>query len=85
MERKKVYEILDDERDYQDSKKVNLGDKEKSVAEWILYMEYHLDIAKRLVYHLSQTNALAEIRKVTALGVVAMEVHGCPEREINKN
>ena len=33
------------------------------------------------VHYLNQEEALAEIRKVTALGVVTLETHGCPERK----
>jgi len=88
MERKEVYNRIDGERDYQDSRwdlrdKFNSPvDEEKSIAEWILYMEHHLEMAKAFVYTLNGTEALAEIRKVTALGVRTMEVHGCPERKI---
>ena len=87
MERKMVYERIDAERDYQDSRwdlreKFNTTpDNEKSIAEWILYMEHHLNLAKGFVYSLNEHSALAEIRKVTALGVRAMEIHGCPSRK----
>jgi hypothetical protein len=56
-------------------------DEEKPVAEWINYIEYHLSKAKEKVYHLDTQAALAEIRKVTALGVRTMEIHGAPERK----
>ena len=86
MERKEIYSRIDDERNYQDStwsvrrKLDGTPDEEKPVAEWILYMEYHLNKAKNSVYHLDTNGALAELRKVTALGVRTMEIHGCPER-----
>lgn len=85
MERKEVYSIIDGERSYQDIRRKSqydiVPDEEKFVAEWIIYMEHHLNKAKELVYNLNNENALAEIRKVTALGVRAMEIHGCPERK----
>lgn len=86
MERKEVYNRIDGERDYQDSrwdlrdKFKSPVDEEKSIAEWILYMEHHLALAKENVYYLINEQALAEIRKVAALAVRTMEVHGCPER-----
>jgi hypothetical protein len=43
-------------------------------------MEYHISKAKEHVYHLDSVGALAEIRKVGALAVRTMEIHGCPER-----
>lgn len=84
MKRNEVYERLDGERDYQDSRKFDsnsrVRDVDKSIAEWILYIEHHLNKAKEQVYYLNEEEALAEIRKVTALGVRTMEIHGCPER-----
>lgn len=88
MERKEVYDRLDTEREYQELQWSTLRtengtpDEEKPVAEWINYMEYHISKAKEAVYHLKTKEALAEIRKVTALGVLSMEIHGCPERVI---
>jgi len=87
MERKEVYENVDIERDYQEIMVANRNveddktpDVEKPVAEWINYIEYHLEKAKSNVYHLNKSAALAEIRKVTALGIRTMEIHGCPKR-----
>ena len=86
MERKDVYKRIDGERDYQDKTWVarrtldGTPDEEKPVAEWINYIEYHLAKAKEKVYHLDTQAALAEIRKVTALGVRTMEIHGAPAR-----
>lgn len=96
MERKIVYAILDKECVYQDNKWTDaniehgIPDDEKPVAEWINFMEYHLNKAKEAIYHLKTNAALSEVRKITALGVRAMEFNGCPEREgyevsVNKN
>lgn len=88
MNRQDVYKRLDGERDYQDAKwgtrrtADGTPDEEKPVAEWINYMEFHILKAKNMVYHLNTEEALAELRKVTALGVRAMEIHGCPARQI---
>ena len=87
MNRKEVYENLDIERDYQDIKvqtrrveQNDVPDTDKSVAEWVNYMEYHLGVAKNMISQLNTSGALGEIRKVTALGVRTMEIHGCPKR-----
>jgi hypothetical protein len=86
MERKEIYNRLDGERDYQDknwgSRRQMDGtpDEEKPVAEWINYIEYHLAKAKEKVYHLDTGGATDELRKVAALAVRAMEIHGCPPR-----
>jgi len=84
MERKEVYKNLDKERDHQDNNWIcrnSVDDKDKPISEWIIYIEHHLNQAKNNLYYLNQVEALAEIRKVTALGVVTLEIHGCPERE----
>jgi hypothetical protein len=91
MQRTDVYKRIDGERDYQDATWVarrtadGTPDEDKPVAEWINYIEYHLSRAKERVYHLDTEGALAEIRKVTALGVRTMEIHGAPERIIKSD
>lgn len=86
MERTEIYKRINGERDYQDA---NWGtrrqmdgtpDEEKPVAEWVNYIEYHISKAKEKIYHLDTVGATAELRKVAALAVRAMEIHGCPER-----
>ena len=81
MERKEIYNIIDGERDYQDTRWQSDTDQNKSIAEWLIYIEAHLNKAKNEVYHISPISAMEEIRKITALGVCAMEIHGCPERK----
>jgi len=88
MERRDVYKCLDTERDYQDlrwtpRKETNgIPDEQKPPEEWINYMEFHLAKAKEAVYFLREEEALAEVRKVAALAVRCLELHGCPERVI---
>lgn len=88
MERQEVYNRIDTERQYQDLRWTprraanGVRDEEKPPAEWINYMEFHLNEAKRAVYELNDEEALAQVRKVAALGVRCLELHGCPERVI---
>ena len=88
MERSEVYKRLDTERDYQDLRwsprreKNDTPDAEKPTAEWINYIEYHIAKAKEEVYLLEDEEALAHVRKVAALAVRCLELHGCPERVI---
>jgi len=90
MKRNNIYNHINDERDYQDLKwdgqrnNDDIKDKDKSIAEWINYMEYHILKAKENIYYSNKNDALAEIRKVTALGVRCMEIYGCPRRIISK-
>lgn len=81
MQRRDVYKRIDEERNYQDQRWHGcVPDKEKAIAEWLNYIEYHLEKAKERVYNHSSDEALAELRKIAALAVRAMEIHGCPER-----
>lgn len=82
MNRVEIYKEIDNERDYQDSKWKNqdVSDLEKSISEWIIYIEKHLEKAKSDIYQLDKTDALSEIRKVAALSVACLEIHGCPHR-----
>ncbi|MEA3295872.1 MAG: hypothetical protein U9Q27_01885 [Patescibacteria group bacterium] len=91
MERKEVYKKIDDERTYQDLKwgdrmEINgVKDADKPLSEWINYIEFHLSKAKAAIYHLNAQEAKAELRKVTAIGVRALEIHGCPDRIISND
>jgi uncharacterized protein YgfB (UPF0149 family) len=90
MERREVYRAIDGERDYQDLRwnsslrEGDVPDEEKPVAEWLNYLEYHLSKAKNENYHLNKDAALDELRKVAALAVRALEIHGCPLRDVTK-
>lgn len=78
-----VLDRLIEERDYQDRK---WGFAPTSIAEFILYMEHHLTIARQIASTQKMSDsenardALHQIRKVTALGVACMEEHGAPSR-----
>lgn len=82
--RRDVYKALDSERAYQNEK---WGDRSHSVTEYILYMEHYLEEARKHAstkdqsIHIHHNDTLDFIRKVTALGVVAMEQNGAPHRE----
>ena len=75
MERQKVYEQIDKERDHQDRKH---NPTEEIPAEMVL-MKVYLDKAQfNWAY---KESPLTQIRKVVALGIRCLETHGCPERE----
>lgn len=87
MERKEVYRIIDGERDYQNTvrkanEKDTREDDEKSIADFIIYMEHTLEKAKTAIYTLDDDEALSLIRKITALGVATGESFGFPERKL---
>lgn len=82
--RQKVFNAIDSERKYQEEKWNNLNKTISNPSSFILWMEHYLDNAKRLAStsdELNNLNIMAEIRKVTALGVAAMECNGAPFRD----
>lgn len=81
--RQAVYAAIDGERAYQDAKWGGRNhDNVESIANFILYIERYLNQAKAaLVDSTHDTAALDVIRKVAALAVVCMEVHGAPGRK----
>ena len=85
MNKEKVFELIDGERQYQDLKWGPEGrpesDENYSVAEWLVYIEKHLSFAKDAVYHLSRVNALCNVRKIAALAVACMEFNETLSRE----
>jgi hypothetical protein len=81
MTREDVYQSLDSERTYQDKWWGGpMHDKNHSVADFILFMEHHIQKAKDILYDTNKGNVMDEVRKVTALGVACGEIHGMPKR-----
>jgi len=87
MDRVKVYERIDQEREYQETCRAacNWQPAEgKPPESFVVYMERYLDRAAEatlLAANKNRPEVLANIRKVVALGVACLEVHGCPQRE----
>lgn len=85
-----VYAAIDSERAYQLSRAQAVGDQEEhrhSIEEFSLYIA---DYLAELQHSLSRVwrpggvptiEELNTLRKITALGVAAMEMHGAPRRE----
>ena len=88
MEKIEVYNRVDGELDYQELRWVvrrdanGTPDESKPPSEWISYMRQHINQANTGVYNLDDEEAMAQIRKVVALGLRALMIHGCPERII---
>lgn len=86
MERSEVYKKIDAEREYQikrwtsDIGEDQIPDSEKQPAEWLNYIEFCLNEAKRANYYLEKQETLANVRKIAALAVACLEVNGCPDR-----
>ena len=86
--RAEVYAALDGERAYQDvrwAKDAAIGGVHvHSFEEWILYIEDYLADAKHILSREDTQVANAKVahimRKVTAMGVAAMEQLGAPAR-----
>lgn len=89
MTRENVYIAINTERDYQDSKGVaNGGEPHRHELEsYVLYMDDYMTQLKTQLSRIWCANgkppavALDTLRKITALGVAAMEQHGVSRRE----
>lgn len=86
VSRQEVYQAIDGERDYQDAGRGNAqrheGMPEMTPGEYILCMEKCLQDAREAWYRPDGGQAcLPHLRKVSALGVAAMELYGAPARE----
>lgn len=88
MERTDVYKLIDGEREYQEwrweigIREDGIHDENKPPAEWLNYIKFHLEQAEITNYELSKADTMEEIRKIAALAVRAMEIHGCTPRKI---
>ena len=83
MEREDVYKLIDGEREYQNERWKN-DIMPSGTWEWIVYMEDYLAEAKHILSRQEAPEcypaAMAIIRKVTAMGVAAMEQIKTPAR-----
>lgn len=87
--RQEVMLAVADEREYQEKLKAaapgGANAHEHELAAYVLFMENYLNRAKKIIAEdwsaQSAERTLHELRKVTALGVAAMEAHGAPVRE----
>lgn len=80
MKRYEVYQILDGERAYQETKASKAEDESHSLGDFMIFMEHHLKKAKEYWSTWQSEKAHHEMRKVTALGIACFEAHGVPER-----
>lgn len=85
MSRSDVYQVIDKERDHQDSFKVGpdgrTDGREKSVGDYLTLIRTYSAKADAAYYGSpGDTPALHEIRKIAAICVQCMEVHGAPQR-----
>lgn len=83
MMREDVYKLIDGERAYQEAMPLHQDKMQQTntpVAAWIIYMEKQLTGAKNSIYRMSEREALAFIRKCTAVGVACMEHNDTPAR-----
>lgn len=84
--REEVYAALDSERAYQKKWETQSTSKgQHSFTEWFAYMEDYIDEAQHILAREARQNAYPKVehimRKVTAMGVAAMEQLGAPKRE----
>lgn len=82
-----VTDVIREERTYQHEKWGGPSNgNTTSIASYISYMEVYLGEIKSLQAHNAKESVLIQsldgLRKVTALGVAAMEEHGVTHREV---
>ena len=81
MDRDKVYEVIDGERNHQDKIWGTVEDHPHEVGAWITIMRRHLRKAEEAwASDGGDRLAMASIRKVIAVGVACCEQHGVPPR-----
>jgi len=84
VNRELAYTALDSERDYQDDKFPAGQERhsaiDRSLDEFILYIQQYAAEAGALTSHGDEDEALNFVRKVGALCVGCMETHGAPQR-----
>lgn len=85
MQRSDVYQVIDNERAYQDWKWGSITDHPHEVGAWLLLMEQLLQKARAAWVGCSgDIPALDELRQVVTVGVACMEQHGVRQRILQK-
>jgi hypothetical protein len=85
MERTKVYDAIDSERNYQDRKWGTVDQHPHEVGGWLTLMRKLLtDAEAAWAGSNGDYTALQEIRKVLAVGVACAEQHGLPGRSLTQ-
>jgi len=80
MERKQVYEVIDSERDYQDSK---WSGHTHDAGSYILMIEEYAARARAAwVDNNGDQPSLDVVRKIAGIAVRCMEEHGAPKRQL---
>lgn len=81
MDRTKVFDAIDSERDYQDRKWGTPAEHPHEVGGYLTLMDVHLRRAQEAWAGAnSDAAALESLRKVLAIGVACAEQHGIPGR-----
>lgn len=87
LTRQGVYEVIDSERDYQESRwnpSTTTSGGNHSPQEWLTYIrdytEEALHIGCREADQICMEKQMANMRKIAALAVAAMENLGAPKR-----
>ncbi len=87
MNRQYIYSLIDGERDYQDSRwnaETTTTEGLHSWEEWLTYIADYTQEAQHILYRESSQNAHvrvgANMRKIAAMAVCAMEQLGAPPR-----
>jgi len=84
MERKQVYRIIDEERQYQDQKWGDIQLRPKQVGSYLTLMRHLLTKAENSwAGSSSDIQAMHEIRQLVAVGVACMEQHEAIPRSQN--
>jgi len=86
MNRKEVYRVVDEERDFQDSyvkvKGYKGNTQPESVTAEMVIMKTYLDKAfTEWTHNKGDAKSLIELRKVVTIGVRCFENHGVPSRD----
>lgn len=88
LTRQEVYNLIDGERTYQDSRwndATTTSEGKHTPAEWLLYIEHYLMLARTKASTLPDPQSTVEtmdiVRKIAAMTVAAMEQNGAPPRK----
>jgi hypothetical protein len=76
LSREEVFNIINKEREHQEKKWGIKHDDNHPISDWLIFMRKYLNEAENALYESNCDGVMTAIKKITLLGVAAMESKG---------
>ena len=85
LSRKDVFNLINEERDYQNNKWHITEQSEYAISDWLTMIKKYLNEAENATFDVDKDSAMCAIKKMSSLGIAAIEQIGCKTRKEREN